>query len=58
MGTPKRGRSFGRLGCREEENIKIYLKETEWEDVEEIQMANDWKGIEIWLSVYKIWENF
>jgi len=37
---------FGRPGCGEEEDIKTDLKETEWEDVEEIHMAHDWKGIE------------
>jgi hypothetical protein len=51
VGTPKRGRSFGRPGCREEENTKMDLKETEWERVEEIYMAHDWKGIETWVSI-------
>ena len=26
-------------------------KVTEWEGVEEIHMAHDWKGIETWLSI-------
>ena len=51
VGTPKSGRSFGKPGCREEENIKMDLKKTEWDGVEEIHVAHDWKGIETWLSI-------
>lgn len=29
----------------------MYHKETEWEGVEEIHIAHDWKGTETWLSI-------
>jgi hypothetical protein len=47
VGTAKRGRSFGRPGCREGENIEVDLKETEWESVEEIHMAHDWNELKL-----------
>jgi hypothetical protein len=43
--TPKRGRSFGRPGCRGEDNIKMDLKEKKLEGVDGIHMPHDLNGI-------------
>jgi len=34
VGKPERKRLLGRTVCRQEDNIRIYLKETGWEGVE------------------------
>jgi hypothetical protein len=41
LGRPKGKRSFGRPRHRREENIKAYLKETGWNDVDSIELAQD-----------------
>jgi len=42
VGRPEWKRSFGRLGIRWEDNIKMDLKEVEWEGLDCIDLAQDW----------------
>jgi hypothetical protein len=41
VGKPKGRRTFGRHIRRREGNIKIYLSEMEWENVDRIHVAQD-----------------
>jgi hypothetical protein len=48
MGRPEGRRPLERLGCRWEDNIKMDLKEVEWEGVDWIDMAQDrnrWRAL-------------
>jgi hypothetical protein len=46
--NPEGKRPLGRLRCRWEDNIKIDVKETGWEDVDWIHLAQDtdqWRAL-------------
>jgi hypothetical protein len=48
VGKPKRRRPLGRRRCRWEDGIRMDLRETGWEDVEWVQLAQDrgqWRAV-------------